>query len=182
VREGKIDLAADAATKAFDLPKPENLSTTYFLKLGLYDPSGALVSDNFYWLSTKLDTMDWEKRKDTAYTPQRDFADLSGLNSLPPVKLELNFEGHQEGNMGVGTIIVKNPSSSIAFQVHMRVTKGSGGDNVVPIFWEDNYFSLLPGEEKTVIVSAELEDLEGQQPMLELDGYNVVPTSVNLAQ
>src|SRR5215469_3863616 len=86
----KLDLAADAATKALDLPALQNLSTTYFLKLQLHDASGALVSDNFYWLSAKLDTMDWKRRKDTVYTPQKDFADLTGLNSLPQVKLEVS--------------------------------------------------------------------------------------------
>jgi len=44
-------------------PRPDNLSTSYFLKLQLDDASGALVSDNFYWLSTKPDTMDWKHKK-----------------------------------------------------------------------------------------------------------------------
>jgi len=30
---------------------------------------------------------------------------------------------------------------------------GPDGDDLVPIFWDDNYFSLLPGEEKTVVAS-----------------------------
>ena len=178
-REATLDVGPDAAAKALDLPKPENLSTTYFLKLYLHDASGKLISDNFYWLSTKLDTLDWGKRKDTVYTPQKEFADLTGLNSLPPVKLDIDYSVHQEGSMGFATISVKNPSNTIAFQVHLRVTKGHGGDDLVPVFWDDNYFSLLPGETKIVSVSGEVEDLGGADPFLELDGYNVVPSSFN---
>ena len=184
-REGTIDLAADAATKAFDLPKPDKLSTTYFLKLWLYDSSGALVSDNFYWLSTKLDTVDWKRRKDTVYTPQKDFADLTGLNSLPEVKLEI---AKQPGQTHFGLvreesipIRIKNPSASVAFMVHAHLTKGENGDDLVPIFWDDNYFSLLPGEEKTISATFANADLAGAEPALTIDGYNVARAQIPLA-
>jgi exo-1,4-beta-D-glucosaminidase len=58
---------------------------------------------------------------------------------------------------------------------------GPDGDDLVPIFWDDNYFSLLPGEEKTVVASFLKSDLNGQQPFLYIDGYNVSPTSVTIS-
>ncbi len=178
----KIDLAADAAVKAFDLPKPANLSKTYFLKLYLHDASGALISDNFYWLSTKLDTLDWSRRKDTVYTPQKDFADLTGLNTMPQVKLEMTSSARADSGKGIVTVKMKNPSSSVAFQVHLRITKGKDGDDLVPIFWDDNYFSLLPGEEKSVSATYDVTDAEDKSPVLELDGYNIAPATANLSQ
>ena len=178
----KVDLPADAAVKAFDVPKPANLSKTYFLKLYLHDASGALLSDNFYWLSTKLDTLDWSRRKDTVYTPQKDFADLTGLNTMPQVKLEMTSSARADSGKGIATVKVKNPSYSVAFQVHLRITKGKDGDDLVPIFWDDNYFSLLPGEEKSVSATYDVTDAEGKSPVLELDGYNVAPATANLSQ
>jgi exo-1,4-beta-D-glucosaminidase len=180
-RDASIDLAADTATKAFDLPVPENLSTTYFLKLQLHDASGTLVSDNFYWLSTKPDTMDWKRKKDTVYTPQKDFADLTGLNSLPQVKLDVQAATHDMGETRTIQLHVKNTTSSVAFMVHPRLTKGQDGDDLVPIFWDDNYFSLLPGEEKSISVSFALVDLGGSEPILTVDGYNIAPTAVAIA-
>jgi exo-1,4-beta-D-glucosaminidase len=177
----KVDVPADAAIKAFDLPKPANLSTTYFLKLYLHDASGKLVSDNFYWLSTKLDTLDYSKRRDTVYTPQKEFADLSGLNSLPQVKLEMTSSAHENAGQGTVTVKVKNPSSSVAFQVLLRLTKGKGGDDLVPIFWDDNYFSLLPGEEKSVSATYAVSDADGKAPVLELNGYNIAPATSELS-
>jgi exo-1,4-beta-D-glucosaminidase len=183
-RDATIDLPADAATKAFDLPTPANLSTTYFLKLQLHDASGTLVSDNFYWLSTKLDTMDWKHKKDTVYTPQKDFADLTGLNSLPLVKLEATAKtqsvltGPDPRNID---LTIKNPSSSLAFMVHLRATKGPNGDDFVPVFWNDNYFSLLPGEEKKLSVSFTTYDPKIRFPSLFIDGYNVAPAEVPLS-
>lgn len=180
-RDATIDLTADAATKAFDLPTPVNLSTTYFLKLQLHDTTGNLVSDNFYWLSTKLDTMDWKHKKDTVYTPQKDFADLTGLNSLPQVKLEAEAAAKDiEGSVKI-QLHVKNTSGSVAFTVHARLTKGRDGDDLVPIFWDDNYFSLLPGEEKSVSASFARAGLGGADPALTIDGYNIAPTPVTIA-
>ncbi len=177
----KVDVPADGVVKAFDLSSPANLSRTYFLKLYLHDASGKLISDNFYWLSSKLDTLDWSKQRDTVYTPQKEFADLTGLNSMPQVKLELNSSAAQSGEKGTITVKVKNPSEGIAFQVHLRATKGKEGDDIVPIFWDDNYFSLLPGEEKSVIATYDLKDAGGKPAVLELDGYNIAPATVQLA-
>jgi len=180
-QDATVDVPADSVTRALDLPKPAQLSATYFLKLELHDASGKLVSDNFYWLSTKPDTMNWAGRSDTVYTPQKDFADLTGLNSLPQVKLEARAELHREAKQSIVRLRVKNPGASVAFMVHARLTRGEGGDDVVPIFWEDNYFSLLPGEEKTVTAAYDPADLGAKEPALELDGFNVEPAPVKLA-
>lgn len=174
------DLPADASVKIFDLPKDFGLTGTYFLKLQLRDAQGQLLSDNFYWLSTNVDTLDWEKRQDTVYTPQKEFGDLTGLNSLPPVKLETSATIDQPMNSPEGRVhvTVKNPSAGAAFMVHLRVATGNG-DDVTPVFWEDNYFSLLPGEEKVVSAAYDTAALHGQQPVLEMDGYNVARTAVH---
>jgi exo-1,4-beta-D-glucosaminidase len=156
------------------------LSTTYFLKLQLHDAEGELVSDNFYWLSTKLDTMNWSAHKDTVYTPQKDFADLTGLNSLPQVKLETAAALQTHGQNTLVTLKVRNTSGSVAFLVHPRLAKAKDGDDVVPVFWDDNYFSLLPGEEKSVSVSYDSTDLK-ERPVLTIDGYNVAPRTVRIA-
>src|SRR5262249_55900949 len=67
IREARVDVAPDSSTKVLDLPAIDTLPTTYFLKLQLRDAQRRLLSDNFYWLSTKPDVLDWEKTKGTAY-------------------------------------------------------------------------------------------------------------------
>ena len=180
-KDATLDVPADASVKALDLLKPEALSTTYFLKLQLHDAAGRLLSDNFYWLSTKPDTMNWAARNDTAYTPQKGFGDLTGLNALPQVKLELKADQGSEAGKGTIRLKVKNPSASVAFQVHARLTKGQDGDDLVPVFWDDNYFSLLPGEEKSVSATFDASDLNGKEPALEVAGYNVAPETVKIS-
>ena len=176
-REGTMNVAPDSSTKAFDLPKVSDLSKTYFVRLQLHDSGGKLLSDNFYWLSTKPDVLDWKHKQDTVYTPQAEFGDLTGLNTLPQVKLEVTSAKEQQtGKAGVHAS-VRNPSGSLAFMVHVRVTKGKSGEDLTPIFWSDNYFSLLPGEVKEVTATYEASDLDGKAAILEVDGYNVTPQS-----
>jgi len=174
-REATIDLGADSSTKAFDLPKPDGLTTTYFLKLELHNAAGKLVSENFYWLSTKPDVLDWAKRNGTAYTPQKEFGDLTGLNSLPKARVAITKTVQVNGGNSSLTVTAENQSDSVAFMVHPRLIRGKGGDDVTPIFWNDNYFSLLPGERKTVTARFDSTSLHGATPELVVEGWNIEP-------
>ena len=173
-RDVALDLPADSSIKAFDLPKVEGLSKTYFLRLQLSDAGGKQLSDNFYWLSTKADTLNWAKQQDTVYTPQAEFGDLTGLNSLPQVKLNANVVS----GTGTAQVTVSNPSKAIAFMVHLRVTRGKDGEDLTPIFWDDNYFSLLPGESRTVAAKFDQSSLDGKEAVVVLDGWNVSPATL----
>jgi exo-1,4-beta-D-glucosaminidase len=177
-KEATLTFGPDSSTKVFELPKIAGLTNTYFLRLQLHDAAGKPVSDNFYWLSTKADTLDWKNKQDTVYTPQAEFGDLSGLNSLPTVKLETAATAKTEAGMRTTHITLKNPSKSVAFMVHLRMTKDKNGDDLVPVFWGDNYFSLLPGEAKELDARYEISVLGGREAVLEMDGFNVAPASV----
>ncbi len=166
-----LDIPSDSSVRAFQLPKFENISPTYFLKLELRD-SGKLVSDNFYWLSTKPDVLDWANKLDTVYTPQSAYADLTGLNNLKPAKVTLRATKSREGTAQVVHVVVQNPGNSVAFMVHLRLANQNTSQDVVPIFWDDNYFSLLPGEKQEV--SARFEAIHEVGPaVLTLDAWNV---------
>jgi exo-1,4-beta-D-glucosaminidase len=174
-KDATLDIGADSSTKAFDLPNTDGLTTTYFLKLELHDAKGKLVSDNFYWLSKKLDTLDWAGKKDTVYTPQKDFADLTGLSQLPQVSLSTTVVNHSAHGRGSSAVTVKNPSKTVAFMVHLRMTRGKSGEEILPVFWSDNYFSLLPGEQRTVTATYDFTSLQGREPVAVVDGFNVTP-------
>ncbi len=176
-RETALDLGADSSTKAFDLPRPEGLTPAYFLRLELHDAAGKLISENFYWLSTKPDLLDWAKRRDTVYTPQKEYGDLTGLNSLPKARVAIIRTMHLRGANSTLTVFAENKSESVAFMVHPRVTRGKGGEDLTPIFWSDNYFSLLPGEKRTVTARFDSASLHDATPELIVEGWNVEPTA-----
>ena len=65
-------------------------------------------------------------------------------------------------------VIVENPGKSVAFRVLLRLTLGKGGEDITPIFWEDNYFSILPGEKKEFTGRYEVSSVAGKPAELEV--------------
>jgi exo-1,4-beta-D-glucosaminidase len=153
------------------------LSKTYFLRLQLQDHAGKMVSDNFYWLSTKADVLDWKNKQDTVYTPQAEFGDLTGLATLPEVKLDVTSSSKMDAAKNTTHVTVKNLDNSIAFMVHLRATR-KGGSDITPILWDDNYFSLLPGEQREVTATYAASALGGDSAVLEVEGFNVAKQTV----
>jgi exo-1,4-beta-D-glucosaminidase len=177
--EEKVDVPADASVKAFDLPKADGLTMTFFTKLQMFDPSGRLVSDNFYWLSAKEDTLDWKRRRDTVYTPQAEFGDLTGLEGLPPAVVTTTSTHERNSASGKIKVTVKNDGKTVAFMIHLRLVNEKGED-VVPVFWDDNYFTLLPGESRAVSATYNAGGLGGKNPKLICGGWNVTGAEKNI--
>ncbi|HSD67213.1 MAG TPA: glycoside hydrolase family 2 protein, partial [Vicinamibacteria bacterium] len=167
-----VDVGPDASVKSFPVPEPAGLTPTYFLALSLDDASGRTVSRNVYWLSTKPDGLAWDK-SEWYYTPQSQYADLTGLQGLPPaeVKATARFAG------GRASVTLENPSKALAFLVHLAVRKGAGGEEVLPVLWEDNYVTLLPGETRELTATYAAKDLGGAAPVVSVDGWNVAPAT-----
>jgi exo-1,4-beta-D-glucosaminidase len=145
----------------------------------LEDAKGKHVSGNFYWLSTQGDTLDKPREgSDWYYTPTKQFADFKALSTLPPVKLNVRADSSRRRKQGVTHVTIENPSKSLAFFIHLKVKDptitGNRDNEILPIIWEDNYFSLLPGEKREV--SATYAALpHGSEPRVQVSGWNVVP-------
>ena len=74
--------------------------------------------------------------------------------------------------------LTSNTTTGLAFFVRLKLTAGQGGDEVLPILWEDNYVSLLPGEKRAILARFDTRLLAGRTPVLELEGMNVDAVSV----
>ena len=165
-----VDAAADSTQKLIDLPQIDGLSPTYFLVLTATDASGKRVGSNFYWLSTTPEKMDWSKS--TWYmTPTSDYADFTALNTLPKVKLKVTTKTEHTIGDVITRVTVENPSKSIAFFNRLKLT-GAKGEEVLPIVWEDNYFSLLPGEKREVTASYHPKSLGDNKAVVVVEGWN----------
>ncbi len=169
-QEAKVDVAPDSSTRVVTVPALEGLSTTWFLHLRLEDSSDDLVSENFYWLSTAPETLEWEKS--TYYhTPTKTFADYTALDSLPLVQLKIASASKE----GATTVTVSNPGRSLAFGVRLKVVRDTDREEILPVLWEDNYFALLPGETRRITAEYASKDLGKARPVVEVEGWNVKP-------
>ena len=68
---------------------------------------------------------------------------------------------------------VKNPSASVAFFTEFKLKTKKSGEIILPVFWTDNYISVLPGEEREISASFSISSLHGDEPVLEYSGWNV---------
>lgn len=170
-QDNPVDAAADSTAKIFTLPDVSGLSPTYFLILRLEDSTGKLVGSNFYWLSTKPETLDWAK---TTWwmTPTESYADYTAISQLDKVKLRVTEHSERKGNDEMTHVTLENPSKSLAFFVRLKVNKGAKGEEILPVVWEDNYISMLPGEKRTVTATYHASELGAAKPTVEVKGWN----------
>jgi exo-1,4-beta-D-glucosaminidase len=169
-----LDAAADSTAKVFELPPIDGLSPAYFLDLRITDGSGQLVGSNFYWLSTKPERMEWAK-SNWYTTPTASYADYTALAQLPKVRLNVSSRSEHDGNGAdaVTRVTVENPSKSVAFFVRLKLDKGKGGEEILPVAWRDNYISLLPGEKREITATYRASSLGAAKPEIEVSGWNV---------
>ena len=175
-------LPADGVRSLFNVPAFTDLGTIYFLRLSLYQNNTAeeadvtVVTRHVYWLSTAEDVLDYDKS--TFYiTPCTAFADYTALETLPPVKLlsrlsTVEKQGEEGRVITESTATLTNPSSVIAFFVRVRIVRDRDQQDVLPVFWDDNYVTLLPGETVQLKARYNKEDLNGGQPSLIVEVWN----------
>jgi len=171
-QENIVSAGPDSTEKIFTLPDVSGLSPTYFLVLRLENGAGKLVGSNFYWLSSKPETLDWAK-SNWWMTPTASYADFTALSQLPKVKLKESDSTEGKDSDAITHVTLKNPSNSLAFFVRLKVNKGAKGDEILPVIWEDNYISLLPGEKREVTATYHASDLGSAKPTVEISGWNV---------
>jgi hypothetical protein len=74
---------------------------------------------------------------------------------------------------------LSNPSAHLAFQVRLAIQEENGAE-VLPVFWSDNYFELLPGETKTLTARYPAETKLSGRARLQIGGWNITPLSLTI--
>ena len=175
-----VEVGADGVETVVTLPQaPAESNNPYFVQLSLKDANGKVVSTNFYWLSAKKPEFDWEK---TTYvsTPITSYEDLTALESLPGVRLKTSVTRIAGANGNVVRVRVQNPTKNLAFQVKLAV-ESAKGEEILPVLWQDNYVSLMPGEER--VIEARFPNLTKLGPAsVSVSGWNVEPEKVKVGK
>lgn len=148
-----LELSERSVQQAIVLPElPTEKAAVYFLDLRLRDAHGAEITNNFYWISNMHEDLAYEKST-WYHTPNSTYADLSLLRSLPEAEVNASFQktGMVEDRQ-TAEVKLHNPSAHLAFFIELSVKDAATGTTLLPVFWEDNYVSLLPGETRTLRV------------------------------
>jgi beta-galactosidase/beta-glucuronidase len=146
----RINVSADAVSETgIIVPETEEMQ---FLKLSATDANGIILSENLYWIS-----------KSNNY---------QALNTLASPTLNVTaalLPGTEENTYRV---TLKNTGKNIAFMLGIRLAGKDSHQEILPSYWSDNYFSLLPGEEKQLRVQTEGSGLS-ETPVIEFKAFNM---------
>ena len=143
----KTDIPSDGvANDVLKVEIPSDVTPVYFIALKAKDSKGEVLSKNVYWSST-----DKYEGKNTVTGPcTSGFAPLSDMKpAKPSVKVK---QLQDKDGMHVWEASVRNIGGKIAFFCQLLLTDGEG-KAVHATRYTDNFFTLLPGERQTVVIS-----------------------------
>jgi hypothetical protein len=151
-----VSAAASAATSLGSVEWPAGLSAVHFVKLELHDVDGKVVSENFYW---------------RAEPEHQD--DLKALGEMPTVTLDAKVVRRDVAGESFFDVTLHNPGTAIALIVHLQLRRKGSGERVLPVYYSDNYVSLIPNESRTITIEAASSELKGEAALVLVDGWNV---------
>ena len=111
------------------------------------------MADNVYCIASKNNTYDW-KSSNWYVTPITASSDLRFAFWQKAADIDLSVEPGD----GVYTVTLVNKSPVVAYMNILKAVDGDG-NLVIPAFWSDNFFPLLPGETKSVTCRTDVPDV-----------------------
>jgi hypothetical protein len=152
-KEISLNCSEDNVVKCFKLDYPSDLSEVHFIKLKLMRGK-ELVSDNFYWRG-------------------KEEYNYRALMDLPKVKLKSSTSVEKEDDQWYLSTKIENISKSPAIMIKLKVIRAKTGDRILPVFYHDNFISLLPGETRSIKMEIEDSDTRGEKPSVVISGFNL---------
>jgi hypothetical protein len=158
-KSAALDCPANNVHPAFNLfadgdPKSPKLSSVYFIRLELKDAAGKTLSDNFYWNAKEV----WK---------------YEGLSAMAKAELTGTVKQTLAGETCKLAVSVANADKGIALAVRLKVVDAATGLLVAPIVYSENYFSLIPGESREVVIEYQSRKVTGKDVKVMVEGWNV---------
>jgi mannosylglycoprotein endo-beta-mannosidase len=130
-----------------------------FLSLQLLDTDKKVLSDNLYWIAdSKGEYSGLQKMKDDAL--------VSDARYIKPGKIEVTLTNKQ--------------NSVISFFNRVSLVDADTKERILPAFYDNNYISVLPGEQKKVIIDYPAAGLKNLA--VDIDGWNTATGTSTLVK
>jgi len=152
-KSAPVDSVEDSVITPMTLEFPADLSPIHFIRLRLMRGT-AQVSENFYWRPIEE-------------------GNYHALKALPKVKLESVTRVERKAQRWVLKTNLKNSSAQPALMVQLKVVREKSGDRILPALFNDNFVSLMPGEQRSIEIQIENADARGEKPAVVVQGFNI---------
>ncbi|MEQ9307294.1 MAG: hypothetical protein RJQ14_25495, partial [Marinoscillum sp.] len=154
-----MDVDPTSALTAFDIADPYR-EKVHFMKLEMRQGKKVLAS-NFYWI-------------------ENESGHCLDLNDLPDSEVKLKVNPKNEENIRIISLELKNTSNHWSLLNKIKLKDKATGESILPVFFDDDYVSLMPGEKRVITMRVDNSQLKGKTPVLYLEGWNTITTSTEL--
>ena len=148
-----LNISNDSTTPCMAIGEDESPTTVSYVCLKLYDADQQLLSENFYLRSQEANN-------------------YQELKKLPKANLSSKMSYTELNREWSGKVTITNKSDVPALMIRLNVV-GSDGEQILPMIYSDNYFSLMPDESKEVTLQWADRDTRGKKAKVMISGYNV---------
>jgi hypothetical protein len=161
VAQADVNCPIDSRAEVMPVKIPGEIHGAYVLRLELLR-GAQLISGNDYCRGLMPDS-------------SGGMGNLREIASLPPVKLTTQTQTVRDGKRWKIITKLKNDALYAAFNVRLKVTGDKSGERILPVIYSDNYFTMLPGDERTIEMTMENADTHGEKPGVVIEGFNINP-------
>ena len=165
-----LTVAASSSVDALQVGRIPGLSTVYFVRCQMTDSAGKVLADNVYWESQVDDEIGPPGNDVQFATKLTQWGDMSALNSMPAAPVSITGTCEEVNGESRAAIKLANNSNHVAFFLRVEVANHPGGNELLPIRYDDNYVTLFPHESRTLNAAFESTN---HSAALRVEGYNV---------
>src|SRR5271170_2831460 len=115
-------------------------------------------------------------------SPVSSYEDLTALQSLAKVSVDVSASMLPGPDGPVAHVLLKNPSDHLAFQLHLGIHKSGQSEDILPVFWDDNYIELMPGESRELTARYLPSSSVFGGSELTISGWNIAPATIPLKE
>jgi hypothetical protein len=133
-RVDAVNVAANSVSSLapLDLKTPLGRESLVLVKLSLTDSRGLTLSDNLYWQG-------------------RDAASQRRMTELHPQPIDVSARADKAEEATRVNVVLTNRGNEAALAAKITMLDGQG-ERVLPVYYDDNYVALLPGETRRIEV------------------------------
>jgi len=152
-KSAPLDSAEDSVATCMQMEYPTGLTAVHFVRLTL-SRGGTPVSANLYLRGAQE-------------------GNYRAIRQLPKAIIKTATDITRQGDQWQLTTRLSNHSAYPALMVRLKVVREKSADRILPVIYGDNYFTLMPGEQRTVQTEVHHADTRGEKPRMVVGGFNV---------
>jgi hypothetical protein len=152
----KVSIQQNQLNECFTPILPTGLPDVYLARLIIKDAQNKILCNNEYWKSTKVD------------------GNFKAFNQLIKVDLTGKVLKQFKGKSTGIEFEVTNNSNTPAIGIKLNLRNNATNERILPAYFSDGYFTLLPGESKII----KFDCIYPGTMNITTDGYNVINKTI----